>query len=808
MKTLSIYSLLLILSFGASAQVKLSGIIQNSENSTILPGATIQLLQTSLGTVSDQNGKFTLSHLEKGTYTLSVSYVGFETYTKQIELIKDLDLEIQLNPASILTDEVIVNATRAGEKSAMTYSTLDQKTIEDSNFGQDLPFLMNMSPSVVVTSDAGAGVGYTGMRIRGSDITRINVTVNGIPINDSESQGVFFVNMPDFASSIDNIQIQRGVGTSTNGAAAFGASVNIQTTTLNKEAYAEVNSAAGSFNTFKNSVKVGTGLINDKFTFDARLSKISSDGYIDRASSDLKSFFLSGGYYGKSTLVKMNVFSGKEKTYQSWNGVSEDMLKTNRTFNKYIYANQTDNYQQDHYQLIVAQDINPKLTFNGALHYTYGRGYYEEYKEDQILEDYQISPVEIDQNITENSIFSPEYSDLIRQRWLDNDFYGFTSSLTYEANDNINLIGGVAWNQYLGRHFGEVIWAQTAGDSELGDHYYDNNSRKEEFNSFIKGNFQLNDRFNIFADVQYRQVNYQGHGQDNDQLPVDFQAQYNFLNPKIGFSLDLTEKQLVYASYSMSNKEPVRGDFVDAPQGNVPKHETLYDLEVGYKFHQKNAYFTANAFWMEYKNQLVLTGELNDVGANIRTNVDRSYRAGLELEGSINITSKLSWGANATLSTNKIKNFTEVIYGIDEDWNTWEQDSEERIDHENTEISFSPNFVGASQISYRPFKQFEATLLSKFVGKQYLDNTSNNKRKIDPYFINDLRLSYSIKTSFMKAIDVAFQVNNLFNVLYESNGYTYSNNVGTNLDNSTLVTNNYYYPQAGTNFMISANLKF
>ncbi|PWJ44428.1 TonB-dependent receptor [Sediminitomix flava] len=769
----------------AFAQFSITGKVTSANDNQTLIAANVQLLGTKYRTITDADGNFAFDNIPAESYDLKVSILGYQTFTQKLTLKQNTTIEIALEEKVIMTEQVIVNALRATDKTAMTFTNLDKEVIEKQNFGQDMPFLLAQTPSMVVTSDAGAGVGYTGMRIRGSDATRINVTVNGIPLNDSESHNVFWVNMPDFASSVDQLQVQRGVGTSTNGAAAFGASVNIQTENVNPDAYAEINNAYGTFNTMKNTVKLGTGLIDDKFAFDVRLSNITSDGYVDRAFSDLKSLWVSGGYYGESTMIKLNAWTGKEKTYQSWWGVPEYLLEEDRTYNYYTYENQTDNYQQDHYQLILAQDLSDNWTLNGALHYTKGRGYYEEYKEGEDPAHYQL--------VSE----SGAETDLIRQRWLDNDFYGFTLSLNY-ASDRLSLNIGGAANEYVGDHFGEVIWAETASPAKWGDRYYFNEGKKQEANTYVKASYQLSDKLNLYGDLQYRYIHYRTEGNDNDLVDINTGGTYNFVNPKFGINYQMTPNSSLYASYSIGNREPVRSDFVDALDGVTPKHETLRDFELGYRFRNSNTQLNVNYYLMDYTNQLVVTGELNDVGSNIRTNVDDSYRMGIELDGSYAFNSKLSIAANLALSINKIAEFTEVVYdyteGTDEfvRYNTYE----------DTDIAFSPSVVGGAQLNYRPFKNFEVSFISKYVGDQYLDNTSNENRKLDAYFVNDLRFSYSIKPRFMKSIDLACQINNIFNHTYEANGYTFS----YYWDNE-LITENYYYPQAGTNVMFSVSMK-
>ncbi|MBK0381470.1 TonB-dependent receptor [Pedobacter sp. SD-b] len=768
------------------AQYKLSGKVTSSENNEPLMGAALNL-RTIGSTQSDNEGNYQIKKIKGGNYTLVISFVGYKTQEISLSINNDQALNIKLQKSDLITDEVIVNATRASENSATTFKNLKKADIEKNNFGQDLPYLLDQTPNVVTFSDAGAGVGYTGLRIRGSDATRINVTINGIPYNDTESQGSYFVDLPDFASSVENIQIQRGVGTSTNGAGAFGGSLNILTNTLNDQAYAEVNSSAGSYNTFKNTVSLGTGLINGKFSFDGRLSRIVSDGYIDRASSRLKSYFLSGAYYGKSSLLRLNVFSGKEKTYQAWNGVPEDKLATDRRFNEFTYDDQTDNYQQDNYQLLYSKSFSAKLSFNGALHYTRGSGYYEEYKKNQTLYDYKINNVIIGNQTITNS-------DLIRRRWLANDFYGLTYAFRYQPSSKLDFTLGGAYNEYNGDHYGEVIWAQFASDSKIRQRYYFDNGFKTDFNAFGKASVQLN-QFSLFGDLQLRNISYDFLGFDRNKNNVGQSVSLNFFNPKVGLTYQINPQSNLYASFAVANKEPNRDDYTESTPDSRPKPERLNDVEVGYRIKKARFNIGANIYSMIYKDQLVLTGQINDVGAYIRSNVANSYRNGIELDATFAVLPKLSWGITSAFSQNKVKNFEEFI-------DDYDNGGQVKNTYSKTDLAFSPSFVGGSTISFKPTKASEIAFLSKYVGKQFLDNTANNSRKLDAFFVNNLRLSYDFKLKNIKKLGVGLLVNNIFNTLYESNGYTFSYIDGG------LTTENYYFPQAEANFLLSLSLKF
>lgn len=798
------------------AQSVLRGKVIDAQNEDPLPGATVAISDPSLVTTTDIDGNFALALEKDGQYTLVVSYVGYNTTQVTVSLPQGAPLKIRLKEGVHVTEEVLVTATRASEKTPTTYSTVKKEDLEQNNLGQDIPYLLNLTPSVVVTSDAGAGVGYTGIRIRGSDNTRTNLTVNGIPINDSESSGAFWVNMPDLASSIQNIQIQRGVGSSTNGAGAFGASINIQTNTTNRDAYAEIDNSFGSFNTHKHTIRVGSGLLNEKFAMDARLSSINTDGYIDRASADMKSYYLSGGYYGKSTMVKAVLFSGKQTTYQAWGGTPEsrlnndiegmkehaanegysqeqleNLLNSGRTYNIYTYENETDNYQQDHYQLHLSQEILKELNFNAALHYTRGRGFYEQYRPNDKFANYGLEPIVIGNEVINRT-------DLVRRRWLDNHFYGFTYSFQYNPN-KLSLTVGGGYNEYEGGHFGEIIWARYASTSAIRDRYYDNDAEKTDFNIYAKGNYQFSDKLNGYLDLQQRRITYNAYGVNNDLRIIEWEATYNFFNPKAGLLYSLDGNTDIYASYAIAQKEPVRNDFKDAPEGKTPKAEKLKNLEVGLKKNSPGFAYAINYYYMDYDDQLVLTGELNDVGSSIRTNVDKSYRTGIELSAAYALGEKVTLAGNLTLSRNRIKNFEEVVYQyLDAGTNTVINE------FNDTHISFSPEIIAGGEIATRPLKGLEIALMPKYVGEQYLDNTANEDRKIAGYFVSDLRMAYALPVNWAKEIKFNFLINNIFDAQYVSNGFTYSYIVGDGYN----VTENFYYPQAGINFLAGLSVKF
>jgi iron complex outermembrane receptor protein len=796
MKNLFLSLAFCLASFSAWAQESLSGKVLDFQTGNPLTGASVWTENLGRGAVTDENGEFTITKLPTGEIQLRVSYLGFDAFRQTISVPYSGELVIKLQSKDLLTEEFIVSATRASESTPTTFTTVDKSEIAKRNLGQDIPILLNFTPSVVSYSDAGAGVGYTGLRIRGSDQTRINATVNGIPLNDAESHGVFWVNMPDFASSVDNIQIQRGVGTSTNGAATFGASLNFQTDTRQDEAYAQVDNGFGSFNTWRHTVKAGTGLLNDRFAVDARLSKITSEGYVDRASSDLTSWFVSGGYYGENHVIKLNAFSGKEQTYQSWYGLPESKLEDDRTSNYYTYENETDNYQQDHYQLIYTGKIGSNWKTNLAMHYTYGRGYYEQFREDDAFANYGLPNVEIGGE-------SIESTDIVRRRWLDNDFYGFVGSVNYVSTDGKwDLILGGGANRYDGGHFGEIIWARVAGNTNIRDRYYDNNAIKDDRNMYLKATYELKQGLNLFGDLQVRGINYSFAGINDDQRIVDGQENYSFFNPKFGFSYEKSGKTW-YASYAVANREPTRSDFTDNPITEVPKPEKLNNIEAGVRAKAGRFSYNANFYFMDYQDQLILTGQINDVGAYIRENVESSYRAGIELDGTFQLSKSWTFGGNIAFSQNKIAEFTEYI----DDYSVADF-RQEAITYTDTDIAFSPNTVASAIIEFKPVKNLSLNWLSKYVGQQFLDNTSNESRALDAFFTNDLRISYKVQPRYFKSLELNLLINNVFNEMYEPNGYTFRYFVPGESSNRELVTENYYYPMAGTNFLLGLSLKF
>ena len=690
-------------------------------------------------------------------------------------------------------DEVLVSAVRATTKTPVSFSNLTKKDIKSRNLGQDIPVLMNYLPSVVTTTDAGNGVGYTGIRVRGSDATRVNVTINGIPYNDSESHGTFWVNMPDFASSVESLQLQRGVGTSTNGAGAFGASLNMLTDAYSKESTGEISNSFGSFNTRKHTVKFSTGLMNDHFEIAGRLSALKSDGYIDRAFSDMKSYFLQGTYFGKTTLVKALAFGGNQKTYQAWNGLEDlDKLENDRTFNPAgmftdefgeirFYDNETDNYQQDHYQLHWNEKVAEKWSTNLAFHYTKGVGFYENYKENAKFSAYGLTPILIN-GTTINK------TDLIRQKWLINDFYGTTFSANYKE-EKLNVIFGGGYNRYEGDHFGRIIWARYASKSELDDRFYDDSASKTDGNVFAKANYQITEKLNLFGDLQLRNVSYKADSAEAGLVNDSF----NFFNPKAGLNYEINANNALYFSYARANREPNRSDY----ENGSPRPEKLNDFELGLRHVDSKVKLNANIYYMAYKDQLIVTGALDDVGAPIRENSGDSYRLGVELDATISILDNLFIRPNVTVSTNKNKDFFFKRDGV-------------LTSLGNTNIAFSPDFIAGNIVSFVPMTNLQISFLSKFVGEQYMANIDAKGSKLKSYFTNDLNVSYEIiPKSVFKSIYLSALVSNIFDYKYISNGffYTYDDDY-TNPPAIATIEGAGYYPQAGINFLVGMTLKF
>lgn len=803
-------ALCLALSLAGSlgAQTELRGTVTDMKGEPLL-GASVYLEGTRRGTITDESGKYAIEALSPGNYTVIFSFIGHESTSVPIEVVENSSrflLNMRLKEQVYTLNSLEVLAVRADNKTPMTNTDISKEIFEKNNLGQDVPYLLQWSPSVVVTSDAGTGIGYTGIRIRGSDSERVNVTINDIPLNDAESQRVYWVDLPDFASSADNIQIQRGVGTSTNGVAAFGGSINLKTNDLQKDPYGNVNMTFGSFNTFKRNVRFGSGLLKDKFSFDGRIARITSDGYVDRGSADLDAFALSGAYVGKNSLLRFNIFSGHEVTYQAWNGVSEEQANDpqQRTYNSAgedrpgednFYENEVDDYTQTHYQLLYDNQLNANFKLKLGLHLTEGRGFFENYKGEEEFSSYNLDPGPLADSI--------ETTDLVRRKWLDNDFYGAIYALTYSNNSQkLQATIGGAYHIYEGRHFGDVIWSRY-GVNEMPFIYYDNDATKKDFNIYTKMNYVLLPGLNGYVDLQFRNVNYEFLGIDDDLKNVVQSDQLSFFNPKAGLKYQVNKNHQVYGSFAIANREPNRNDYTENPESQRPKPERLYNTEVGYQWSNSKSVIEVVLYHMYYRDQLALNGQINDVGENMRINVDKSYRAGIELIGGMELPAGFSLNANATMSQNKVMAFTNFV----DNWDTWEQ---EAFEYENTDLPYSPNLIAGAELMYEPFKgkaadrqNLELALQYKYVGKQFLDLTSNDNLALDPYSYANLRIKYDWFPEIAKEISLTFMVRNLFDSLFESNGWAYSFIADGQPGYLTGL-----YPQAGRNYMLGVSIGF
>ncbi|WP_424492478.1 TonB-dependent receptor [Salinimicrobium sp. GXAS 041] len=792
MKNLLFSLCLFVFSAGLTAQeYTVQGTVTDGEKP--LPAAIVRVQGEASGTQTNSEGRYSLQ-LQEGSYTLIFSYGNRKEFT--INLSGDRILNVDLSDAEEVLDEVFLSAVRVSAESPITYSNLSNEEIEDRNLGQDIPTLMNYMPNVVTTSDAGAGIGYTGIRVRGSDATRINVTINGVPYNDAESQGTFWVNLGDFASSVENLQLQRGVGTSTNGAGAFGASINILTDRYKAEPSAEIASSIGSFNTNKNTVKFSTGLFNEHWEFAGRASTIKSDGYIDRASTDLKSYFLQGTYVGESTIVKALTFGGSEVTYQSWDGIDEDQLEENRRYNpagayvdaegnEQFYDNHVDDYKQDHFQLLWNEKYGGGWSSNMALHYTYGRGFYESYRAGEDLEEYGLDPFTANgEEVTS--------SDLVTRKWLDNDFYGITLNANYK-DDLLNLDLGGGWNKYEGDHFGEVIYTRFA-PSEPDQLYYKNTGDKIDYNGYAKANVAVTEDLSLFGDLQLRRVIYTVDGNIEEEVPFIVDDSHTFFNPKAGLTYEVSEANQLYFSYARAHREPNRDDY----ENGDPEPEELNDFELGWRYGDRTLQINANLYYMDYRNQLVLTGELDNVGSYIRANSGNSYRAGIEIDAAVRLAEPLVIRPNISLSRNKNKDFLS-------NWNG------ELVNFGDTDISYSPEIIAGNILEYRPVENLELKFLSKYVGEQYMSNIETEGSLLADYFVNDFNVQYTWTTApLFEEVVFTGLINNIFGEEYVSNGYYYTYDVA-NEDlpgGAETIEGAGYYPQAGINFLAGVTLRF
>jgi iron complex outermembrane receptor protein len=779
MKKITIFLFLFVNVLTNAQKVTVSGKIVD-KNQKILAGATVLVKETNQGLSSDLDGNFSF-RLNKGSFTIQVSYIGFKTIEKNVYLDKDKVVTIVLYEDDNVLDEVLVSAVRATSSIPVTYSNLSKKELAKRNLGQDIPILLNYLPSVISSSDAGAGVGYTYLNVRGSNSERINVTINGIPYNDPESHGTFWVNLGDFTSSTENLQLQRGVGTSTNGSGAFGASLNILTDAISEKSGGEISNSFGSYGTRKHTVKFTTGKINEHLEVSGRFSNIHSDGYVDRAFTDLKSYFLQASYKDENTLIKAVSFGGAERTYQSWYGLDPQQLEEDRRQNPYTYENEVDDYKQNHYQLHWNEQLNSHWSTNLGLNYTKGAGFFEQYKAAENAADFN--------NLIEDG------SDVIVRRWLDNDFYVLNFNTNYN-DERLNFISGISYSKYTGDHFGEVIWGSNlASGVSFGDRYYFSDAKKTDLSIFSKATYEINKKVAAYLDLQGRFVSYKTAGLTSNRNPLDVDAKFNFFNPKAGFTYKIAAQNRVYLSYARANREANRNDF----ENGVSSPEILDDIELGWRYKSDQIQLNTNIYYMRYKNQLVLTGAIDDVGAPIRTTSGKSYRLGLEIDADIKLNNQFSIKSNAAFSTNKNEDFTAPIDG-------------DLINLGNTPLSFSPNVIAGNMIVYQP-NNLQISFLSKYVGEQFMSNLNSSVSKLDvldSYFTSDLNFVYEIATEkVFDAIIISGLINNIFNTEYVDRGYYYTyDDSWSNPGSSTTVDGAGYYPQATRNFLVGVTLKF
>ena len=755
----------LFASLNANAQSMITGVVLDESGAPLADAQVVVGGTDSIGDATNAQGRFALVGLPDGPHRARISHIGYPALDTMITVAHGLAYTFRLRPSAFILDGIEVSVLRAGDRAPFARTLVTREALDRLNTGVDLPYVLDLQPSVVSTSDGGTGIGYTYMRIRGTDGTRTNITVNGVPFNDPESQGAFLVNMPDLVSSAEDVEVQRGVGTSTNGPAAFGASVNVRTTSVKREPWSLLSVSGGSFNTQRYSVSAGTGLIKEHFSFDMRLSSITSDGYVDRATADLKSYFMQGAWIGAKRSLRFVTFRGKEETYQAWGGVPREVIDTNRTYNGYTYENEVDNYDQAHYQLLFDQKLGTNAALNLTLFRVNGAGYFEQFREEDDLANYGIAAALINGDTITTS-------DIVRRRWLDNALTGANLSTEVELGAHRLVLGG-SYSDYRGAHFGEVIWARYAGNTDVGDRYYNDDATKTDMNAFAKLTYKLTDRMDVFGDAQFRQVEHSYLGLNSDFASAQQTMRYSFFNPKAGLLYHLRDGAKVYASVAVGNREPNREDLQETTPESRPNSERMLDYEVGYEKRSSKWSAGVNGYFMDYSDQLVLTGELNDVGAALRTNVKSSYRAGVELMAAVQVSRWLQWRSNATFSRNKVRNLTEFV----DDWDNGGQDV---TTYSESDLSFSPSTIASSELSFRIWEKeakghAHLTLVTKYVGEQYLDNSSSAARMLDAYLVNDARVNITLLgTKGARSIDVNLTVRNVFSELYESNGWVYS----------------------------------
>jgi iron complex outermembrane receptor protein len=770
-----------------------------------MAGASVMISGAGTGVAAGNDGRYTLRGMRDGTYTLRISFTGYETVDTAVTVTGTAVLDVTLREALFVAGEVIVRGSRAGARTPMAHTTVGAEELRDRDLTRDMPFLLALTPSVVETSDAGTGIGYTSLRIRGSDASRINITLDGIPLNDSESQQVFWVDLPDLASSTGSIQVQRGVGTSTNGAGAFGASVNISTMTPPVEAGASAEMSYGSFNTSRLSAKAWTGMLGDRFSMMVRASDIRSDGYIDHSKAAIRSAMVSGLWSSPSDMIRFNVITGSQKTGISWWGVPAEILPENRRYNpagEYVdadgitryYEDETDVYTQNHYHLFHTRLFPGRVSLNTGLHLTTGRGYYEEQKSDRDPAEYGIEGMmTYDPPITE--------TDVVQQKWLDNLFYGAVFSLIRQGDRTEWTLGG-ALNRYDGDHFGRLKWMEYPGNIPPDYEWYMNSGRKDEVNVYGKLNAEVSGSLNAFLDLQLRHISYRFEGPDDDMKDLSGNHSFLFFNPKAGLFWSNGSGSEAFVSAALAHREPTRSDFKDAAgdPAATPGRERLTDFEGGYTFRTSVAALGVNLYYMVYRDQLVPTGKISNTGYPIMTNVPGSYRAGVEFSGRYRPSPLAAVKMNLTVSRSRITDFRNYYFNYNTgDW------SEEYVysDLGTVDIAYSPRVTGSAELEVNPAKRLSIILTGKYVGKQYFDNTMSDDRAIDPYFVSNLSASYGFRMKKAGELTLRFAVNNLFNAVYESNAYG-----GMWTEDGVEKTWAYFFPQAGINYTAGISLSF
>lgn len=789
MKKVVVVFLFSALIFRAGAQkITIQGRISDASDATSLPGAHVMVAGTYIGTFSSADGSFALSLKPVFPLDIIVSFMGYRSDTLHLTQWDGKTLDIRLEPAAVISNEIVIQSIRSGSHDAPTYSNLSPVQLKTINNGSDIPVLLDQLPSVTSGSDAGTGIGYTAFRLRGTDQNRINVTLNGVPYNDPESHGVFWVDVPDLASSAENIQVQRGVGLSTNGAASFGGSVNILTHSYRPDAFAEINLRGGSYNTRGTTLLFGTGLLKNHWIIDGRASLLHTDGYVDRARADLHSLMGNIAWYGKKSNVRLMVMHGRENTYQAWNGIPKDSLSTNRTYNPYTYENEIDFYDQNHFHLVMTHQHNRKWSSGATAFLTTGYGYYEQKKDDEAFSEYLLPDL-----IVGNDTISE--TDLIRRKLMENYFYGIVVSTHYDNLKKLTLDLGGTMSRYEGDHFGQVIWMQYAGESNINHEYYRCDGLKDDVSGYAKMRYSLNSKLSLLTDMQVRSIAFTIGGDEDTRRNLDISKRYLFANPKISLQYK-RGKNTLYAYAGTAGREPNRYMMVDADSGNVPEPEFLIDYEAGFTHAADQWNVQMNLYYMDYRDQLVQTGEINDVGAAVYSNVSESYRAGIELIGGWNISRKIQWQGNLTLSRNKIKNLKVFV----DDWDTWTQRSE---NYSSTDISFSPALIAASQLTLSPSRKFKFLITGKFVGRQYIDNTMSWERQLHPYSVADIHAEYHPQVRGLKEISFRLSLRNVFSTEYETNAWVYryySAGQHAVMDG--------YFPQAPLNWLGSVMVKF